>query len=50
MADEDEDNSKWYNNIVLIDLLIFLGSFIFLAIAGLIFYITYPPVLMAFQT
>jgi hypothetical protein len=50
MAEEDEEDSKWYNNIVFIDLIIFLGSFLFLAIAGLVFYVCYPPVLMAFQT
>jgi hypothetical protein len=50
MADSDEEESKWYNNIFIIDLLIFIFSFVFLAFAGLILYICYPPVLMAFQT
>ena len=36
MADEEEeeDKSKWYDNIFFIDLIIFIGSFLFLAIAG----------------
>jgi len=50
MADGDEEENKWYNNIFIIDLLIFIFSFVFLAFAGLILYICYPPVLMAFQT
>jgi len=50
MADDDEEEKKWYNNIFIIDLLIFIFSFVFLAFAGLILYICYPPVLMAFQT
>ena len=52
MADEDEDekNSHWYNNLIFIDFIIFLGSFLFLAIAGGIMYVCYPPVMMAFQT
>jgi len=50
MADDDEEEKKWYNNIFIIDLLIFIFSFVFLAKSGLILYICYPPVLMAFQT
>jgi hypothetical protein len=50
MADEGEEDSPWYNNIVFIDLIIFIGSFLFLAIAAGIMYICYPPVMMAFQT
>ena len=52
MADEEEeeDNAKWYDNIFFIDLIIFIGSFLFLAIAGGVFYVCYPPVMMAFQT
>lgn len=48
--EENEEDSKWYDNIFLIDILIFIFSFAFLAIGGLIMYICYPPVLMAFQT
>lgn len=47
---EDDPDMKWYDNIVLIDILIFIFSFAFLAIAGGIMYICYPPVMMAFQT
>ena len=53
MAEEEEENeeaNKWYNNIFIIDLLIFIFSFAFLAIAAGIMYICYPPVLAAFQT
>jgi len=50
MADDDEDEGKWYDNIVILDLLIFVFSFLFLAIAGLVVYVCYPPVIMAFQT
>ena len=50
MADEEEDDSKWYDNIIFIDFIIFLGSFLFLAIAGGVMYVCYPPVMMAFQT
>jgi F0F1-type ATP synthase membrane subunit b/b' len=45
MSDEEsEEESKWYNNIFIIDI------FAFLAIAGLVMYFCYPPVMMAFQT
>ena len=52
MADdeESEEEKKWYNNIVVIDLLIFIFSFVFLEIGGGVMYVCYPPVLMAFQT
>jgi len=50
MADSDEDKGKWYDNIVLLDLLIFIFSFAFLAIAGVVMYFCYPPVMLAFQT
>jgi hypothetical protein len=50
MAEEEEDESKWYDNIIFIDIVIFLGSFLFLAIAAGIGYVCYPPVMMAFQT
>ena len=49
MEDSEED-SKWYNNIFIIDILIFIFSFVFLALGVLIMYFCYPPVLMAFQT
>lgn len=49
MASEDDDE-KWYDNILIIDLIVFLGAFLFLAIAAGIFYVLYPPVMMAFQT
>jgi len=48
--EEDEKNKHWYDNIIFIDLVIFLGSFLFLAIAGGIMYVCYPLVMMAFQT
>ena len=48
--DEDEKNAHWYDNIIFIDIVIFLGSFLFLAIAAGIGYVCYPPVMMAFQT
>jgi hypothetical protein len=48
--EEDEEESKWYNNIFVIDLIVILLSFLFLGLAGLIMYVCYPPVLMAFQT
>ena len=48
--EESEEESKWYDNIFLIDILIFVFSFAFLAIAGLVMYVCYPPVMMAFQT
>ncbi len=47
---EDDPDMKWYDNIILIDILIFIFSFAFLAIAGGVMYICYPPVMMAFQT
>lgn len=50
MADDSEEKGKWYDNIVLLDLLIFIFSFAFLAIAAGIMYVCYPPVMMAFQT
>ena len=50
MGEESEDEGKWYDNIFLIDLLIFIFSFAFLAIAGVVMYVCYPPVMMAFQT
>lgn len=53
MSEEEEENEeekKWYNNIFVIDLLIFIFSFAFLAIAAGIMYVCYPPVMMAFQT
>jgi hypothetical protein len=51
MADEDdEEQGKWYDNIFLLDILIFIFSFVFLAFAGGVMYVCYPPVLMAFQT
>jgi hypothetical protein len=46
----NEDEGKWYDNIFIIDLLIFIFSFAFLAIAGIIMYFCYPPVMLAFQT
>ena len=49
-GEDDEDEGKWYDNIFLIDLLIFIFSFAFLAIAGGVMYICYPPVMLAFQT
>ena len=48
--EESEEEKKWYNNIVIIDLLVFIFSFLFLAIGGVVMYFCYPPVLMAFQT
>jgi hypothetical protein len=48
--EENEEESKWYNNIFIIDILIFIFSFVFLALGCLVMYICYPPVLMAFQT
>jgi hypothetical protein len=50
MAENSEEKGKWYDNIFIIDLLIFIFSFVFLAIAAGIMYICYPPVMMAFQT
>ncbi len=50
MAEEDEEDKKWYNNIFIIDILILVFSLLFLALAGLIMYFCYPPVLMAFGT
>jgi len=50
MADEEEEPGKWYDNIFLIDILIFIFSFAFLAIAGGVMYVCYPPVMLAFQT
>ena len=47
---DNEEEDKWYNNIFIIDLLIFVFSFAFLAIAAGIMYICYPQVMMAFQT
>jgi hypothetical protein len=47
---DDEDGGSWYDNIFIIDILIFIFSFVFLAIAGVIMYFCYPPVMMAFQT
>ena len=47
---EDDPDMKWYDNIVLIDILIFIFSFAFLAIAGGVMYVCYPPVMLAFQT
>lgn len=47
---DDDPDMKWYDNIVIIDILIFIFSFAFLAIAGGVMYVCYPPVLMAFQT
>ena len=47
---EEEDKSHWYDNIFFIDLLIFIFSFLFLAIAGGVMYVCYPPVMIAFQT
>jgi hypothetical protein len=47
---EDDPDMKWYDNIILIDILIFIFSFAFLAIAGGVMYVCYPPVMMAFQT
>jgi hypothetical protein len=43
MASKKRD--KWYDNVFLLDLLIILGSFLFLAIAALVFYYTYPVVM-----
>jgi hypothetical protein len=52
--EEDEElkkeKKKWYNNILFLNLLIFVFCFLFLGIAALIMYFCYPPVLMAFQT
>jgi len=45
-----EYQGEWYDNIFIIDLLIFIFSFAFLAIAGVVMYFCYPPVMMAFQT
>jgi hypothetical protein len=51
MSEEDnEEEGKFYNNIFFIDVLIFIFSFAFLAIAGVIMYLCYPPVMLAFQT
>jgi len=52
MADdeESEEEKKWYNNIVVIDLLIFIFSFVFLALGAGVMFVVHPPVLMAFQT
>lgn len=47
---DDDPDMKWYDNIVIIDILIFVFSFAFLAIAGGVMYVCYPPVMMAFQT
>jgi len=49
-GEDDEEPGAWYDNIFLIDILIFIFSFVFLAIGGGVMYICYPPVLMAFQT
>jgi hypothetical protein len=46
----EEEESKWYNNIFFLDVLIFVGWFLFLGIAGLVGYFCYPPVLAAFNT
>ena len=46
----EEEESKWYNNIFFLDVLIFVGWFLFLGIAGLVGYFCYPPVLAAFKT
>jgi hypothetical protein len=45
-----EDGGSWYDNIFLLDILIFVFSFAFLAIAGIIMYFCYPLVMTAFQT
>jgi len=51
MAEEEsEEDNNWYNNVFIIDILIFIFSFAFLAIAGIVMYFCYPPVMMAFQT
>jgi len=50
MAEDEEEPGRWYDNIFLIDILIFIFSFVFLAIGGAVMYFCYPPVLMAFQT
>jgi hypothetical protein len=50
MEDDSEENGKWYDNIFLLNLIIFIFSFAFLAIAAGIMYVCYPPVMMAFQT
>lgn len=49
-GEDDEEPGSWYDNIFLIDILIFIFSFVFLAIGGGVMYLCYPPVLMAFQT
>ena len=49
-GDDDEDSGKWYDNIILLDILIFVFSFAFLAIGGGVMYVCYPPVMMAFQS
>jgi hypothetical protein len=42
-----EENPKWYQNIVLIDIIIIIGTFAFLAISAVIIYFGYPQVMMA---
>jgi hypothetical protein len=49
-GDDGEDSGKWYDNIILIDIIIFIFSFAFLAIGGGVMYVCYPPVMMAFQS
>lgn len=49
-GDDDEDSGKWYDNIILLDIFIFVFSFAFLAIGGGVMYVCYPPVMMAFQS
>ena len=42
---EFEEDSRWYQNIVFIDILIIFGTFAFLAISALIIYFLYPPIM-----
>lgn len=43
---EFEENSKWYQNIVLIDIIIILGTFVFLALAAAIIYFGFPQIMI----
>jgi len=41
-----EENSNWYQNIVLIDIIIILGTFAFLALSAVIIYFGVPRIMM----
>ncbi len=45
-----EEESRWYQNIILIDILIIFGTFAFLAISAIIIFFVFPIVVTSINS